>query len=149
GGCVASYLAGRASKELKAIVLWAPVASGKTVFEHIYNKRLTQHHYTLASRKPFVVDLEGFPVSSKFLRNLIRLKPVSQLKQLNCPVLICQGSADEIVPISQAEEYFHSLKRWNKQIQLYIINGATHSFNSLDHIKELLAKTTDWFRQHL
>ncbi len=149
GGCVASYLAGKVPKELKAIVLWAPVASGKAVFEQIYHKRLTQHQYTLESRKPFVIDLEGFPVSSKFLRNLARLSPVYQLMQVNCPVLICQGSTDDIVPVSQAEEYFHSLKRWHKQVQLYVINGATHSFNSLLHIKELLDKTTDWFRQHL
>lgn len=149
GGCVASYLAGKVPEALKVLVLWAPVASGKAVFEHIYHKRLTQHHYTLESRKPFIIDLEGFPVSSKFLRNLVRLKPVNQLKQVNCAVLICQGSADDIVPVSQAEEYFNSLKRWYKQVQLHIISGATHSFNSLLHIKELLDKTTDWFRQHL
>ena len=59
------------------------------------------------------------------------------LKAVEVPVIVVQGSEDEDVTKSQIERLRVSLN--TKKDRLYIIDGANHSYKKVEHFNEMIS----------
>jgi alpha-beta hydrolase superfamily lysophospholipase len=132
-GLVGSSLGGyvtliRASmdKKIKAIVIWA------TPF-HLDN---------LKSNK----GTEGYPLPGEaFFKDLRKHRLLPLLPKVsNCMVI--HGEEDELVPVDQAWEIFHSL---SEPKEIHILEGADHRLTEPTHRQRAMELTTEWFKKYL
>jgi pimeloyl-ACP methyl ester carboxylesterase len=61
-----------------------------------------------------------------YFDNIDRLHIPTRFKQLQIPILIVHGTADETVPFSAAEE----MLSWNSNAKLLAIENGNHNFGS-------------------
>jgi len=132
-GLVGSSLGGYVSlikasmdKEIRATVIWA------TPF----------HLDDLKSNK----GTEGHPLPEKaFFEDLPKHRLLPLLPEVpNCMVI--HGEMDELVPVDQAWEIFHSLRE-PKEIR--IIEGGDHRLTDPKHRQRAVELTVDWFKKYL
>jgi hypothetical protein len=132
-GLVGSSLGGYISlikasmdKEIRAVVIWA------TPF----------HMDDLGTKK----QEEEYPLPGEaFFKDLPkhRLPPLLS-KVSNCMVI--HGEKDELVPVDQAYEIFHSL---GAPKEIHIIEGADHRLTDPKHRQRAMELTTEWFKKYL
>jgi fermentation-respiration switch protein FrsA (DUF1100 family) len=132
-GLVGSSLGGyvtliRASmdKKIKAIVIWA------TPF----------HLDDLGSKK----QNEDYPLPAEaFFKDLPKHRLLPLLPKVsNCMVI--HGEEDELVPVGQAWEIFHSL---SEPKEIHILEGADHRLTEPTHRHRAMELTTEWFKKYL
>lgn len=125
GGYV-TLIRGSMEKKISAIVIWA------TPF----------HLDDLGSKK----GSEEHPLPGEaFFKDLPkhRLLPLLQ-KVSNC--LLIHGEKDEVVPVDQAWEIFHSL---GAPKEIHVIEGADHRLTDPAHRQRAMDLTTEWFKKYL
>jgi dipeptidyl aminopeptidase/acylaminoacyl peptidase len=94
---------------------------------------------------PFVRDYlddlcgpEGLPVRS----------PIFRVAQIDVPVLLIHGDRDENVSVEQTETMAESLKNHGKEVETFIVPGATHYFTE-QHNADARRKLFEFLRRHL
>jgi alpha/beta superfamily hydrolase len=125
GGYV-SLIKASMDKEIGVVVIWA------TPF-HLDN---------LKSNK----GAEGHPLPDEaFFKDLPkhRLSPLLP-KVSNC--LVIHGEEDELVPVDQAWEIFHSL---SAPKEIHVIEGADHRLTQPAHRQRAIALSVKWFKKYL
>ena len=83
---------------------------------------------------------------------LLEHSPITYASEVATPVLLLHGESDHRCPIGQSEEYFVTLKRQGKDVEMVRFPGCSHSFPRTGHAKmreEYLARTVDWFERWL
>ena len=78
--------------------------------------------------------------------------PLTYAPNVETPVLLMHGEADHRCPIEQSEQYFVTLKRMGKEVELVRFPGSSHGFVRTGHPKlreEYLARLLDWMNQHI
>jgi len=132
-GLVGSSLGGyvsliRASmeKEIRAVVIWA------TPF----------HLDDLGTKK----QEEDYPLPGEaFFKDLPKHRLLPLLPKIsNC--LVIHGEEDELVPIDQAWEIFHSL---GAPKEIHIIEGADHRLTKPAHRGRAMELSVEWFKKYL
>jgi dipeptidyl aminopeptidase/acylaminoacyl peptidase len=125
GGYV-SLIKASMDKEIRAVVVWA------TPFhlDDLKSNKGTEGHPLPA--EPFFKDLPK--------HRLLPLLP----KVSNC--MVVHGEKDELVPVDQAWEIFHSL---NAPKEIHIIEGADHRLTEPKHRQRAMELTVDWFKKYL
>jgi dienelactone hydrolase/catechol 2,3-dioxygenase-like lactoylglutathione lyase family enzyme len=94
---------------------------------------------------PFIRDYlddlcgpEGLPVRS----------PIFRVAQIDIPVLLIHGDSDENVPVDQTTTMADALRNHGKDVEAFIIPGATHYFNDKEY-GIALRTLFDFMRRHL
>jgi len=64
------------------------------------------------------------------------------------PVLIIHGSSDPVVPVQHAYDYYEGIKNTHRA-KLEIIEGADHTFNSIEWERKVIESTLNWFKETL
>lgn len=125
GGYV-TLIRGSMEKKISAIVIWA------TPFhlDDLGSKKGSEEHPL--PREAFFKDLPK--------HRLLPLLP----KVSNC--LLIHGEKDEVVPVDQAWEIFHSL---GAPKEIHVIEGADHRLTDPAHRQRAMDLTTEWFKQYL
>jgi dipeptidyl aminopeptidase/acylaminoacyl peptidase len=75
--------------------------------------------------------------------------PVYHVTKVTTPCLIQHGLEDKRVPVSQAYEFYHALKKENKQVKLELYPRMEHRFNEPKLFLDVMEKNLAWFRDHL
>lgn len=78
--------------------------------------------------------------------------PISYVDKVNTPVLLLHGESDHRCPIEQSEQYFVSLKRLGKAVELVRFPGCSHGFVRGGHPRmreEFLSRTLSWLDNYL
>ena len=78
--------------------------------------------------------------------------PITYADKVETPVLLLHGEADHRCPIEQSEQYFVSLRRLDKEVELVRFPGCSHLFMRGGHPKmreEYLTRTLGWFNKYL
>ena len=78
--------------------------------------------------------------------------PLTYADKVETPVLLLHGEADHRCPIEQSEQYFVSLRRLGKEVEMVRFPGCSHLFLRAGHPKmreEYLSRTLGWFDRHL
>ena len=125
GGYI-SLIKGSMDKEIRSVVIWA------TPF----------HLDDLKSNK----GAEGHPLpADPFFKDLPKHRLLPLLPKVsNCMVI--HGEKDELVPVDQAWEIFHSL---GAPKEIHIIEGADHRLTDPKHRQHAMDLTADWFKRYL
>lgn len=77
--------------------------------------------YTVKKFNPYLISLFG-PAIQPFLKSYISYSPAEEIKKLDIPVLIINGTTDIQIEVSQAD----SLKKAYPKADLLIIEGMNH-----------------------
>jgi hypothetical protein len=139
---VAALLAGE-NTDLKALVLWAPVAHPEK-FEKLRHEGVPK---TVNGKQ--VVDLGGFPVGQAFFDVLPQVQPLQTITRFSAPSLVIHGTNDQSVPLLGGKEFAHILQRNHSASRFVEIENADHTFSSLAWSDRVLTLTREWFGQHL
>lgn len=84
------------------------------------------------------------PVKVAMLEEQERLDVLAAVRRVTCPMLVLHGDADDLNPVTEAEEVFRSAQG-KKKFQL--IRGADHVFSSQENKAELASACSSWLAE--
>ncbi len=88
----------------------------------------------------------GNRLKTSFYEDLRQYNLGDDIKKIHCPLLIIQGSQDEVVPVEDAYNlYSHA----NEPKRLEIIDGANHVFDAPEHLEKVINLSLEWFKRYL
>lgn len=142
GGAATSLVAGELKNEIANVVLWAPAA---VLVDDCEAGRLMDAKVDVNNLPDEIPVMGGqFKFGKAFFKDAIGLDIYGQAKQYTGPVLILQGDADKIVPMSYAEKY----KENYANSKLVIINKGEHVFAG-EPLQQVLKQTVDFFSEKI
>lgn len=134
GGMVA--LAARSSRIKAIVALATPARLGRREGEQPGVPQDSEY-FELAS---------GRRLRAGFFADIRQYDLCRSVAGIGCPLLVVHGSADEVVPVSDAHELYQSA---SEPKRLVIIEGGDHAFNDLRHLEQVMGLTLDWFEQYI
>lgn len=95
---------------------------------------------------PWVLGVDTMDKAMERLRPFT-LKDVA--RRIECPILICHGECDSIVPVTVAHQLFEEIPHQNKELKIFGAEegGAEHC--QVDVIQIITAFVSDWMSEHL
>lgn len=144
GAAVASYVVGRERNRFKSLALWAPVAEGAGILDH-----LSTPEAVASLAQTGVADFWGNQVGVGFIRQFAEMKPLREVVKSKCPVLLVHGQGDETVPVEHCDMYERALRSQKRLLKKVIIQDADHSFSRLAWERRILTETVDWLGETL
>lgn len=98
---------------------------------------------------PRRVDVKGNVVGREFILTLADVRPLETVRRCKAPVLVIHGDRDESVPVSHSAMYERAMKEAGVTVEVHIVAGADHTFNSAVWEAEVISKTVEWFKRSL
>jgi hypothetical protein len=142
GGLVAANTASR-EKAVRSVALWCPSAAPQAMFKRMakWGRRA----------RGGIIDIGGLGLGPKFLRGARDIDPVRALASCRrpFPVLLVKGTGDAVIPMEEHALYMGGLRDGAHPVKQVLIPGAGHTFERLDHEREAIQLTVDWFRKTL
>ena len=138
GGYMATLLAGRHGSRFKAICS-----------ERAVNNMISEEW---SSDIGTVFRVEHGPNHLDDAEEYMRMSPISQVRDINVPLLIIHSENDLRCPISQAEELFVAMRILGKDVTFYRFPGETHELSrsgSPVHRAQRFEIILDFFAKHL
>ncbi|MEO5974852.1 MAG: S9 family peptidase [Ilumatobacteraceae bacterium] len=138
GGYMATLLAGRHGKRFKAICT-----------ERAVNNMISEEW---SSDVGTVFRVEHGPNHLDDPEEYMRMSPISQVRDINVPLLIIHSENDLRCPISQAEELFVAMRLLGKDVTFYRFPGESHELSrsgSPIHRAQRFEIILDFFSKHL
>lgn len=142
GGAVASILAGENPSTIKALVLWS--AAGIDTIAGIYRDNEDKGQFLRNEQEQ--IDIGGLWLNENFHADLANWDTYEALKAYQGPALILQGTGDEVVPPTTAEQYQAAL---GGRASLIYIPEADHTFNRHPWEEQVLTETTKFLTNTL
>jgi alpha/beta superfamily hydrolase len=149
GGSIAAAVA--AKRQVTSLALWAPSAMVDYMVER--GGRIIRDPYAwlpenfkAAIKKTGRVDIGGFMRGKAYFESLKSIDPLRDIARYDGPVLIVQGSEDEVtMPINSEYMYDHARGRR----LLVVVDGADHTFSSVSWENQVIETTRMWFAETL
>lgn len=124
GGYI-SLIRASMDKEIKPVVIWS------TPF-HLDGLELKK-------------DMEGMPfLGDAFFKDLPQHRLLPLLPKVEY-CLVVHGEKDELVPVDQAWEIFHTL---GSPKEIHVIEGADHRLTDPKHRQRAMDLSTEWFKKY-
>ena len=140
GGTVALLFAAQQSSLAALVTVAAP----------IHPERFPSRVLTPAQAEQWRVQgfthYNGQRINLSLLRDLEGLNVPEAVKNINCPVLILHGDADEVVPVAEAREIYAALAHSKR---LSILPATDHRLSDPAVMQRALAEALDWLTQHV
>lgn len=93
------------------------------------------------------IDLgSGNRLKASFFNDLKKHNLGDDIKNIHCPLLIIQGSQDEVVPV---EDAYNLCANANEPKRLEIIDGGNHMFDAPEHLERVISLSMGWFKRYL
>ena len=129
------------SDQIGAALIYAPASSN---IEQDYWFRVER-----AASRGQEIDVIDWPVKPEEAPDLYtRLSPLPYLANVNAPIQIHWGTADEIVPRPWPEDLRNGLQAVNKQVEWFEYEGQPHSFQGAGNAL-YLERMVEFFRREL
>jgi hypothetical protein len=138
GGCVSACAAAR-SKEVGTLVLWSPVSS---LYWNMLNYMGINTFLDGLDGKTISIS-DGDELKGDFFKELTEIDPVEEIKSYQNPIMLIQGTADTAILSINAPRYKESFTNSNSRV--HMIEGANHTYDNVEHERELLELTERWF----
>jgi len=144
GGLVAANTAVR-ERSVRSLALWCASADPASMFRRLRtwggNPR----------REGKLLDVGGLGVGQAFFRNPRAVDPVRALAGCRrpFPILILKGTADPVISMEENALYLRNLRDGAHPVRQVLVQGGGHTFERLDHEREAIGVTVDWFRKTL
>jgi uncharacterized protein len=144
GGALACHLAA-GEPRVRSLALWSAVANGPEVVNVIGTPESLEH---LA--KHGWADRMGHKVSAAFVKGFETMRPPDDLEQSQCPVFIAHGTADETVPVAQADVFEAAARATpGRRVEKLIIPFADHTYANVALEARVIEATVAWFQRTL
>lgn len=127
GGVIASEIAKLYPDDIKKMCLWAPAFNLPKAIDYLKGKTAPAQTY----------DHNGFEISNDFVEDIVARDFYKDLNVYKNELLIIHGTKDMTVPFEISKIY---LKAFQNPI-FKPIENATHNFDSLAHIQEVIHQT--------
>lgn len=75
--------------------------------------------------------------------------PVQRAEAITAPLLILQGSADEVVPPDQTEAMASRLRSLGRTVEVQVYEGEGHGWGRAATVKDEMARTESFLRRHV
>jgi dipeptidyl aminopeptidase/acylaminoacyl peptidase len=75
--------------------------------------------------------------------------PVNRVEAITAPLLILQGSADEVVPPAQSQAVADRLLALGRTVELHVYEGEGHGWGRPETVVDELARTASFLRRHV
>lgn len=144
GGCVAANAAARESA-VGSLALWCATADPRAMVKRV------KSWGGRPRRRQGLVDVGGLGLGPAFFRNPGSFDPVRALARCRrpFPVLVLKGTGDSVISMEENALYMKGLRDSAHPMKQVLIPGAGHTFERLDHEREAIRITVDWFRNTL
>lgn len=133
GGAIASEVAKRFPQDISKMCLWAPAFNLPEAIEYLKGH---------VEEAPFY-DHGGFEISQIFVDDITSRNLYQDLDTYQNDLMIIHGTEDTTVPFQISEKY---LKGFVNPI-FYPIEGATHNYDKLEHINQVIQLTYNFLTQ--
>lgn len=140
GGMIAACTAGD-SPEVRALVLWSPVAH----LGELFATEATEERARELLGEGYV-DFGGLEVGMDLVEQAVGTDPVAALGGFAGRVLVIHGTGDELVPAEHGQRYKAAL---GDRADLELVEGADHVYSALPWERHVMERTTAWLREHL
>jgi dipeptidyl aminopeptidase/acylaminoacyl peptidase len=146
----ALYLAARGDVDENRLMITGGSAGGYTTlcaltFRDVFKAGAS--HFGIGDLEPFVTDTHKF--EARYLDNLVGPYPekrdlyrersaINYTDQLNCPMILFQGSEDKIVPPNQSQTMYEAVKAKGLPVAYLEFEGEQHGFRKAENIKRAL-----------
>ena len=74
---------------------------------------------------------------------------MDKLAATNVPVLLCHGTADDVVLPESTEYFYTALAKPGRDVEKLYLPDAGHNFTSLTKDHQLFGKSAQWFAKYL
>lgn len=95
------------------------------------------------------VDLKGNVIGREFLLTVTDVRPLKAIQRCNAPVLVVHGDQDETVPVAHSAMYERAIRDVGGIVEVHIVPGADHTYNSATCEATVIGRTVEWFRRSL
>jgi dipeptidyl aminopeptidase/acylaminoacyl peptidase len=146
----ALYLAERGDVDENRLMITGGSAGGYTTlcaltFRNVFKAGAS--HYGIGDLETFAGDTHKF--ESRYLDNLVGPYPeqgelyrersaINYTDQLQCPMILFQGSEDKIVPPNQSQKMYEAVKAKGLPVAYLEFEGEQHGFRKAENIKRAL-----------
>jgi dipeptidyl aminopeptidase/acylaminoacyl peptidase len=146
----ALYLVERGEVDGERLMITGGSAGGYTTlcaltFKDVFKAGAS--HFGIGDLETFASDTHKF--ESRYLDNLVGPFPekrelyrersaINYLDQLNCPMILFQGSEDKIVPPNQSQQMYQAVKAKGLPVAYLEFEGEQHGFRKAENIKRAL-----------
>lgn len=120
-------------KDVYAVFLKSPITDYyDTRLHQLGDKKMEQW-----KKEGEIILNDGTKSNVSFIDDIMNINTYIDLKAVEVPVIVVQGSEDEDVTKSQIERLRVSLN--TRKDRLYIIDGANHSYKKVEHFNEMIS----------
>lgn len=146
----AIYLVERGDVDGQRLMITGGSAGGYTTlcaltFKNVFKAGAS--HFGIGDLETFAGDTHKF--ESRYLDNLVGPYPekidlyrersaINYLDQLDCPMILFQGSEDKIVPPNQSQQMYQAVKAKGLPVAYLEFAGEQHGFRKAENIKRAL-----------
>ncbi len=137
GGFMTSWLVGRTRR------FGAAVAGG--VVTNLASE------YGTSDYGPAMAEMEYGAEPHTDRARLLAMSPVSRVTEIETPLLILHGQADDRCDLGQAEELFAALRRLRREVEMVVYPGASHLFpvaGRPSHQADYQSRLVAWVLSH-
>lgn len=67
--------------------------------------------------------------------------PITFAAEIRVPLLVLQGSDDEVVPRTQSDALVEAIRRVGGEVEYHVYEGEGHGFRRVEHVADQLART--------
>lgn len=135
GGAIASELAKLYPQDIQKMCLWAPAFNLPNAVEYL----------TGNVKKAETYDHGGFEISHAFVEDILSRDFYKNLNTYQNSLMIIHGTQDTTVPFEISQNY---LKGFANPI-FKPIHGATHNYDTINHIQEVIKLTYEFLTDTL
>lgn len=145
GGAIA-ILAAERFKKIRAMALWAPVASGELWFRDFL---MSHPEYIHVDPIDLLSSYKGIKLHPAFREQFAKLCAYKALQELlPLPTLLLQGEKDDTVSVKHHEAFRQACASFANVRFLTYPNGE-HSLGFSPHFPEIIQEVINWFQKHL
>lgn len=144
GGAIA-VVAARKSKNIKSLVLWAPVFSSEPWKKMWEAFKINPQQF---SKKDILVSVPNMP-NLRFLEQFFKMDMTSELDSLkNIPLLHIHGDKDAIVKVEHSEAY-KKARESSEKTKFIQLHNSDHDFSDSTDQKIAVTETCQWYQNTL
>lgn len=138
GGAIASAVAAQKKEEVKTLCLCCPATNS---VDDAANKRVKGKDISDIFIKGYC-DLDGMKLGKCFYDDALTINFYELAKGYNKNVMLIHGDKDFIAPLENSHKF---LKLYGTKARLTVVEGADHSFTSLETNEKRLSTAVEYF----
>jgi len=151
GGAVASAVAGRSTRPIRSVVLWAPLTNppmSVSAFLGVdyMTAGLNSGGMVVTTKSPWGSEIS---LRTGFFEDLFKIDPVAELARYRGPVFVAAGSNDQIIkPQPAMSQILLTYRQGRGELWVRSMDHSFNAFQTSDIVDELIAATLTFIEKN-